>query len=295
MKLNNLFAVVFGAALLVSCSDDDGQKFNWNTAPDVTVEMAKTSITVKENASRFSVPVIVSGEPNGYVQVKFDIIEQGAIEDINFIITTKTLNINSEDKVAYVEIAPVDFDDEDPMRSFILNIAEVKGAAVGVASETLVNIKDKGQSPKLDALENTTWECSYLDYDGSEASFTSKLVVDNLADGSCHLESFIGEDICSLPLIYEYDEKTRFGKFVINNGVYICTGVSFNQIGVADIQVGNASGNTSIEQRYVGNWIDDEYTTVSWQGSKFMLMITQNGASTGYLFDAVENLTMVKQ
>lgn len=295
MKLNKLFMAIVGASLLASCSssDDNDQKFTWNTAPNVTVEMGETEVTVKENASRFTIPVVVSGEPNGYVQVTFDIVEHGAIEDVNFIITTKTLNINSDDKVAYLEVAPVDFVDENPLISFDIDIKDVKGASIGAVAQTVVFIKDKGQSPTLDKLDGAEWLCSYVDYDGNEATFNSQLVVDDVETGACHLAAFAGEDIFELPMIYEYDANVRYGEFVINNGTIVGKDINFNNIGISDVQIGNASGNVSVEQRYIGSWNDD-YSEVSWDGTTFMLMITKNGASTGYLFDGVTNLKMVK-
>ena len=61
MKYVKLFALAAGAFMLTACSDDN----DFNSASDVTVEMAKSEITVKENAGTFNVPVKVTGDPNG--------------------------------------------------------------------------------------------------------------------------------------------------------------------------------------------------------------------------------------
>ncbi len=52
MKYVKLFALAAGAFMLTACSDDN----DFNSASDVTVEMAKSEITVKENAGTFNAP-----------------------------------------------------------------------------------------------------------------------------------------------------------------------------------------------------------------------------------------------
>lgn len=52
MKYVKLFALAAGAFMLTACSDDN----DFNSASDVTVEMAKSEITVKENAGHSMSP-----------------------------------------------------------------------------------------------------------------------------------------------------------------------------------------------------------------------------------------------
>ena len=53
-------------AFFAACSDDDA---SWNTNADVTVEMGKTEVKVKEGVGLFNVPIVVNGETTAPVRV----------------------------------------------------------------------------------------------------------------------------------------------------------------------------------------------------------------------------------
>ena len=73
MKLSKILAIGLAVLTMTACSDDD--EFNFNSDGNVTVDMAQPSITLKENKGYFNVPVVVSGEANGYVQVTVEVQE----------------------------------------------------------------------------------------------------------------------------------------------------------------------------------------------------------------------------
>lgn len=177
MKYVKLFALAAGAFMLTACSDDN----DFNSASDVTVEMAKSEITVKENAGTFNVPVKVTGDPNGPVKVKI-VVEASASNPAlpfeekegkwsgNYIITSETINIPADEKTANVEISTVDDLEENPDRSFTIRIESAEGATIGSAATTVVILKDNDSVP-YEKVQGT-WNFSFNDYDGNPASWT---------------------------------------------------------------------------------------------------------------------------
>ena len=88
-----LLAVV---SLFAACSDDD-VKINSNQ--DCTVGFANTELTVSEPAGYVSIPINVTGKRNGNVQMTIEtapVGTNGAVEGVNYLITDKTLNLNTD-------------------------------------------------------------------------------------------------------------------------------------------------------------------------------------------------------
>lgn len=78
-------------AFFAACSDDDA---SWNTNADVTVEMGKTEVKVKEGAGLFNVPIVVKGETTAPVRVHVSMRESGsnpAKKDVNYMVTDTTI------------------------------------------------------------------------------------------------------------------------------------------------------------------------------------------------------------
>ena len=114
MKLNKIFAVALAALTMTACSDDD--KLELNTASGVSVAMEDATFTIGENVDLFNVPIEVTGEANGIITVTVQVKEgpanpddlehptQPAKEDVNYIITSKTVNIPAGSKTFGIEI-----------------------------------------------------------------------------------------------------------------------------------------------------------------------------------------------
>lgn len=295
MKLQKIFAISLAALAFTACSDDDD--FTWNTAKDVTVEMGETEVNIKENKGLVSIPLVVKGNPNGYVQVTIDVVEPAedpAIETQNYLITSRTINISPDDKTADIEIMTINRPDEDPTVSTIIRIASVKHASIGTPDQMTLTIRDKGVSPRPEAVAGT-YKVSYIDYDGAETEFECDLVMIDPATGECELQNFLETSFCKLPMTYRYDPVTKYGDFYITYGAVVATDVNFTNLGVRDIQIGNASGNIHAEGGVEGVFVDEEYKIVSFGKTKMYLMITQNNNTTGYLYDSMENLTLTRK
>jgi len=141
MKLNKIFTIAIGVLAFTACSDDD----DFNTAADVTVNMEQSTMTVNENGDMFFVPITVTGTSDGPIQVKVQVSENGstpATADVNYLVTTQTINIGAGESVANVEIIPVDDRRQNADRTFTVSIVSASGAKVGQQSSCLITIKD---------------------------------------------------------------------------------------------------------------------------------------------------------
>ena len=88
MKLTKIFAIALAAIMTTACSDDE--EMTYNTEGGVIVEMAETNVTVKENHGLFTVPMVITGERNGYITVTVECTETGddpAIENRHYFLT----------------------------------------------------------------------------------------------------------------------------------------------------------------------------------------------------------------
>ena len=141
MKYIKLFmiaaATVFCAA---SCSDDE----NYNTTGKTTIEFESTAMTVDENTDLFDVPVKVSGARNGKVRFVIKTEEVGespAKEDVNYMVTSKSVSLNADtlaSSTMNVQVKAVDDRNMNADRTFKITIVSADGATIGTNSSVTV-------------------------------------------------------------------------------------------------------------------------------------------------------------
>lgn len=227
MKYIKFFALAVSLSALVACNDD---KKEYNSAAEVMVEMADAQISVKENVGIFNVPVEVTGNPNGIVTVTVKVEESGvngAKEATlvdgkrtgNYVVTSKTINIPSDDKTANIQINAIDDDDENEDRSFIITIEKAEGAKIDESKKTtIVTIKDNDKVP-YDKLQGA-WTLAFKDIDsGALQSFDVTITgyeegTPNygkvlLMEGMLTNPPYIKPGGSSIKLNYFYDEGTE--------------------------------------------------------------------------------------
>ncbi|MBD5358463.1 MAG: hypothetical protein HDR88_16000 [Bacteroides sp.] len=180
MKYIKLFAVALSAFIMSACSDSK----DYNTASDVTVEMEKSEISIKEHVGRFVVPVKITGTPNGDIKVKVKVDPSGnnpakPFEESNgawignYIVTSDVITISADDMVGNIEIYTVDDKEINEDRSFIVTIESAEGASVGLAATTLVIIKDNDSNP-YERVQGS-WSMTYYDFNNAEQSMSVSL------------------------------------------------------------------------------------------------------------------------
>ena len=160
-----------GAALLLTaCSDSD----DWNTQSGVSVEMANTAMTVKENVGIFTVPLKLTGKTNGPVKVKVDVAEYSenpAKEDVNYLVTSKTVTFPTDSASVSIEMVTVNDMDINANRMFVVTITNVDGASIGSNASTTITIKDD-DSVFYEAIQGA-WQLTGTGFfDGSSVSNT---------------------------------------------------------------------------------------------------------------------------
>lgn len=144
MKYIKLFMLVAMASLFASCSDDE----EYNSNSEVTVGFEQATVTMKETAGIFNIPIKVTGARNGNVSIVVTTEETGeypAKENVNYIITDKTLNLKADtlkSGVINVEVKAINDSEVNEDRTFKLNITTVNGAQKSETTSVLVTLRD---------------------------------------------------------------------------------------------------------------------------------------------------------
>lgn len=143
MKYIKLFMLLAVVSLFAACSSDDDYNTN-----ETTVSFANNAITTKESAGIVNIPINVTGLRNGDISLRIVTEEVGANpakEDVNYMITDKTLTLKADtlqSGVINVEVKMVDDDEINENRTFKLTIASLNGATVGTNASTTITIRD---------------------------------------------------------------------------------------------------------------------------------------------------------
>lgn len=143
MKFIKLFMLLAVVSVFAACSSDDDYNTN-----ETTVSFASDAITTKESAGIINIPIKVTGLRNGSVNVTVKAEEVGANpakEDVNYLITSKNINLNADDAetaTMNVEIKIVDDDEINENRTFKLTIINANGAQIGDKASTTITIRD---------------------------------------------------------------------------------------------------------------------------------------------------------
>lgn len=135
---------------MTACSTDLApEKLPTNSASGVTVEMQEAELIFPEDQmssnSYYSIPVVVTGETNGAVEVTVELGEIGenpAVSGENYVITSKKIIIPEGTYVGNIEFYPKGDSEENPDRQFSVTITSAAGATIGAQSTTLVTLLD---------------------------------------------------------------------------------------------------------------------------------------------------------
>lgn len=142
-RIYYIFCCLMAVAMLTSCNDDE--KIN---TTDATVSFGEAEFSVKESKGLFKIPVVVTGEQNGPIEVTVSVVADDAKckEDVHYYVTSKKVVIPEYKKEVYVEIKAIDDRVINEDRSFSLRIEDVRGAYISrtnsVAKITLTDNDD---------------------------------------------------------------------------------------------------------------------------------------------------------
>lgn len=202
MKFIKILAACLAILPMTACSDSD----EFNTESGVSVELAQSEITVRENTGIFNVPIKLDGKTNGNVRVTIKVEGTGEnpaspFEEKdgkwsgNFIVTSKTVNIPEGVSEVNIEINTKDDFDENPDRTFTVTIVSAEGATIGNIASTIVTLKDNDSIPyeKIQGDWNfnfisqadpdkkaTSWNVSIKGFDEKSPNYGKLLNLDGL-------------------------------------------------------------------------------------------------------------------
>ena len=144
MKYIKLFMFAAVMSLFAACSDDE----NYNGNGEVTLGFENSELTVKENTGYVNVPIKINGLRDGDVKVTISTAEVGnnpAKEDVNYMITTKTLTLKADtlnSGVLNVELKTVDDQTINENRTFSITIESAKGAEITGNKTIQITLRD---------------------------------------------------------------------------------------------------------------------------------------------------------
>lgn len=291
MKYIKLLTIALATTSMVACSDDDA---NWNSASDVTVSMAQTEISVKENKGIFNVPVSVEGEANGPIQVTVEVAEVGenpAMDDVHYLVTSKTIVIPADATTGNIEISTVDNGEINEARQFDITIVSVEGAQVGANITTTVNLKDN-DAAFYEKLQGA-WKMNFTSrYDG-EASWSVNVVgYDEGEEGydkTLFINGVLGYSFCALEMSYFFDTASKSGYVEIPLGTYVADYDDANGIYACTV---TDDGYIALEGSIKGQWNED-FTEITFEEDKQLILYVINN-TTGAGFGVMDWIWAIK-
>lgn len=275
MKFTKVFALsLIGVLSLASCSDNDT---DYNSVSGVYVSMADAELTYKENKNIVSIPVVVTGaERNGYVTVVANVEEYGsnpAMEDVHYLLTSKTLNIAPEDDTNSFELKLVDDNVVNDPRMFVITLVSAQGAELGTLVRTVVNITDNDNNPYerlagtwksgQNAINIEAFEEGETTSDGS-LPYGVYYLIHGMAGFGDTAEDEATYGFEGIKATYYFNEATETGNITIAYGQKMPTGMSTSYGTVDQTIFGylDAEGYIYDDGEVVLEWSDD-YSTLT--------------------------------
>lgn len=311
MKINKLaYLLCLGlAGTLVSCSDTDKEwEEDQNTTSSAVVEFESATVSFKENKGLVDVPLVVTGDQNGRVTVEIAVESvaateenESATEDVDFLVTSKKINIGSEDKTADVEIDLVDDDVINLQRAFKLTITSANGASIGTNSSCIVYIRDN-DSAFYEKLMGT-WTMNSVSRTGATQTWTVTISgADEGEEGyeeTLYVSGIMGYSWAEMELEYAYDMATGTGTLTVPNGSLCALEVGFTS-GDYDVYYYLTDGNgryTTAKTGLVGNWSQEDFNYVDFTQNAYPglmgLLFDSSGSAIGYWFNIL-NMTLTR-
>ena len=290
MKLYKLSAFVLATAIFASCSEEE---LSWNSSA-ATVSMEQAELVYKENKGMVNVPIVVDGELNGPVEVTVEVAEVGenpAMEDVHYIVTSKTVLIPADATSGKIEFKTVDDADINEARTFVINIKSVNGATVGETASTTVTLKDN-DSQFYEKLQGRwkmtssagTWNINIIGAEEGEEGYNEVFQVTGI----------MGYDWTSMTMFYNYDVATKTGYVYIPFGYIFAQGVNFGLGGTQDVATGTVvDGYINFDGGILGTWNED-FTEITFEDKLLYGFLLDNGAPNGYTWFNCSGIKMVK-
>lgn len=283
-------------AMLMSCSDD--AKINTGNA---SVAFAETEVSVKESKGIFTVPVVVTGEQNGPIEVTVSVSSNDANckEDVHYMITSKNIIIPEDKKQVNIEIKTIDDRIINDDRHFSLHIENANGATIGTTGATAnVTLIDNDNIPyermagtwTVSAInlltesgnEPISWDINLSVVDDTDPSYGSAIISSPWAifDGS--LPEFEDGQRLIHSMTFYHNESTGKTTVDMKMGSMMASNLNFGMDGNVDLT--NASIRSATESMtglsYSGTItgvVNDTFDEVVFSSPLYIIVFNTNG------------------
>lgn len=305
MKLYKYLAIALAAISATACSDDD----SWNTASDVTVTMAQSTMAISEDAEAgryYYLPVVVSGEANGPIQVTVEVkgtTSSPATEDKDYVVTQKTIVIPAGELSGNIEFYPTGDNEINDDRVFEATIVKAEGALIGSQATCTVTLKDNERLiPEAYANIQGVWNfkantsrgpvefpLTCIGANEGEDGYLTKLV----------FAGWQGYDWVETTANFSYDASTDQAIISFPLGQWVAEGIDFGEDVGNDCQVMlatvsySAQGASLVSKGTIAATSDTEMTKIEFPESAELIgAIYFNGAFTGAVWFWYDTMSM---
>lgn len=295
MKLTKYLLVACSALLFTACSNDD----DWNTDGDVTVQFASATMKAKENADLFYVPLEVTGKTNGPIRVTVEVTEVAgspAVEDENYILTSKTVVIPNDSTEVSLEFAALNDMDINDDRQFTVTITNVEGAKVGAQKSVEITLTDD-DSLFYEAIQGT-WKFKDFNYfDEKDEEFTVRIYGEGedseAYEKTLYLSGLGGASNLVAEVDYIYDEENQLITLEIPYG-QVLGQLNFTGLGYCDVVLFGLSDGYLVQNGAATAIASTDMKTITFgPNDGIILYVMQNGEGMGG-FDAYEQMSMYR-
>lgn len=291
-----IIAFCLGALMaLSSCSDSD----NVNSGA-ATVGFGEAKIEAKERVGFFKVPVTVTGEQNGTIELDVKVLadDPNCVEDKNYLITSKHLIIPQSTKTVNVEIKAVDDRQPNDDRKFKLQIENVKGASVSSTNATAeVVILDNDNvpyelmygtwtlsaneiNPETNSKSVQTWDIDLRVLEDTDPEYG---IIVNSSPWGQLLDAEENLITLSQALTFKYDNVTRKSQLTMKIGTELASNMNLgtykDESTGRDRDLTKASVRTAIMGMsgflYSGSLtgqVSDDYNEITFPGTVYMIV-----------------------
>jgi len=298
MKYIKICMLFVAALLMASCSDDD-ESINSNST---TIGFANETIVVKENVGFFNVPINIEGARNGDIKLTVEASASGAngaVEDVNYMITDKTLSLLNDtttSETLNIQIKTIDDQEINENREFKLKITSAEGGQLQ-RSEVTVVLRDNDAAFFEKFFGK--WTITFTDHEGVEQKKTMTISgptdeedpdYDNILTATCPSMFNVGVALnCEWHFRYTFDSTTKKGTLGFMLGETIATySTSYAWVWACDDGVNYTFDDITTEWSLDAN--DKFPTTITWQPEQYMYLLMTNG-----FWDTVEKISITKQ
>lgn len=298
MKFNKIYTLLLAAAMFTGCSDDDE---SWNSGT-ASVNMGQTELSFKENKGIVNIPITVDGELNGPIQVVVEVAETGAnpaMDDIHYIVTSKTVVIPADATSGNIEMSTVDDNEINEARTFTMSIKSVEGATVGSNASAVITLKDNDAA----FYEKLQGKWTFVGYDRQGAETTYDLNIVGYEEGesgydqTLYATGIMGYSWTQLELKYYFDMETKKASVSIPMGTLFAEGVDFGFANLQNVYAVTAvNGQLSMSGEIMGT-INDDFTEITFEEGRMLygaLFDSVTGSFDGYTWFSYHSIKFTK-